>query len=144
MPTQEAEQKIRDSVAYYFREKQYNCTKTMLCTLSDQLGVTLGQQVQNAALGMHGAGGFRAQCGLVEGALMFIGLYFTHIGKSEVQVIELCYRFAEAFTGYFGSLLCYDLRPQGFHPGDEPYQCQDLAGRAIIFAYDFMLKAKKE
>jgi len=31
-------------------------------------------QLLDAAVGMHGAGKYGAQCGLVEGSLMFIGL----------------------------------------------------------------------
>ena len=41
----------------------------MLC-LGELLGFHIEEQTYAAAVGMHGAGGFRAQCGLVEGALM--------------------------------------------------------------------------
>jgi hypothetical protein len=54
-----------------FREEHFNCTKTMLYTLSDMLGISIDQQVADAVW-VCTEGGFRAQCGLVEGALMFI------------------------------------------------------------------------
>ena len=49
---------------------------------SQKIFVNINQQVINAAIGMHGAGKYRAQCGLVEEYLMFIGLY----GKEKVTL----------------------------------------------------------
>lgn len=43
----------------------------------------------DAALGMHGAGGYRAQCGLVEGALMFIGIWGKMHGKEEAEIVRI-------------------------------------------------------
>ncbi len=54
-----------------------NCARTSLICLGDLFGVEIADQTLRAAIGLHGAGGFRAQCGLVEGPLMFIGLYFS-------------------------------------------------------------------
>ena len=48
-----------------------NCARAMLACLGEAFGVTVAPQTFHAAVGMHGAGRFRAQCGLVEGALMF-------------------------------------------------------------------------
>jgi undecaprenyl diphosphate synthase len=39
---------------------------------------------------MHGAGGYRAQCGLVEGALMFIGVIGKARGLSNEAVVQAC------------------------------------------------------
>ncbi len=50
-----------------------------------------------SAAGLHGAGGYRAQCGLVEGTLMFIGVYFHVMGKTENEIVSACYDFAAAF-----------------------------------------------
>lgn len=46
-----------------------NCARTMLICLSERYHVPIEQQVMKAAIGLHGAGGYRAQCGLVEGGL---------------------------------------------------------------------------
>lgn len=60
-----------------------NCARAMLACLGEAFGVTVAPQTFHAAVGMHGAGRFRAQCGLVEGALMFIGILGTERGKTE-------------------------------------------------------------
>jgi hypothetical protein len=87
---------------------------------------------------LHGAGGFRAQCGLVEGSLMFIGIFFSEQGKNDVEIAELCYRFAEQFKQTFSSLQCFNLRPNGFLENDPPHACEKLTVDATYFTYCFI------
>lgn len=42
-----------------------NCARTILICLSELFDIFLEQQIIFSAIGLHGAGGFRAQCGLV-------------------------------------------------------------------------------
>ena len=118
-----------------------NCARTMLLCLGDRFHVAIAPQTLQAAVGMHGAGRFRAQCGLVEGALMFIGIAAAAAGKSDKDIEKLCFRFAEAFTTRFGSLLCRDLRPGGFRPSDPPHACESLTVDAVDFAEGFLQNA---
>lgn len=118
-----------------------NCARAMLACLGETFGVTVAPQTFHAAIGMHGAGRFRAQCGLVEGALMFIGILGTERGKTEKDIETLCRRFAEAFTARFGSLLCRDLRPGGFQPSDPPHACESITAEAVDFAKRFLADA---
>ncbi len=50
----------------------------------------------------------------------------------------MCYNLAEAFESRFGSLLCRDLRPEGFKPDNPPHLCEDLTREAILFDVDLM------
>ena len=62
-----------------------NCAGTTIICLSELFEISVEQQTIWSAVGMHGAGGYRAQCGLVEGTLMFIGMIemdITGIAKS--------------------------------------------------------------
>ena len=129
---------IAQRVHELYWEKDYNCAKTMLLCLGEAFDVRLEMQTLHAATGMHGAGRFRAQCGLVEGALMFIGILGAAYGLNDKQTASHCYRFAEAFTARFGSLACRDLRPGGFQPSDPPHACESLTVEAVAFAADFM------
>lgn len=115
-----------------------NCARTILLTLSKLFQFSLAQQVLDAGIGMHGAGGYRAQCGLVEGALMFLGVYFSSRGKSEQEIIAICYAFAEEFEKSYTSLSCKDLRPGGFRDDDPPHACEKITNSAILFAYKFV------
>ncbi len=129
---------IKKRVHELYWESDTNCARTTLICLSELFDTEIETQTYQSAVGLHGAGRFRAQCGLVEGALMFIGLYFSENGMPEDTIISLCYRYAEAFTQKFGSLTCYDLRPNGFNSNDPPHLCEDLTVKTIEFAYAFI------
>ena len=129
---------VQEHVHESYWERDINCASTTLEALSHWFSVPLHEQVFDAALGMHGAGGYRAQCGLVEGALMFLGLVGRARGLDDDSVIAACCRFAQQFEGRFGSLSCRVLRPQGFAPDNPPHLCEGLTGDAILFDIAFV------
>jgi C_GCAxxG_C_C family probable redox protein len=135
------EEIIAARVHEYYWFNDYNCAITMLKILSEKFVVNLNRQVINAAIGMHGAGKYRAQCGLVEGALMFIGIYGKEKSYSDDEIADKCYSFALAFENQFGSLLCRNLRPGGFTPEDQPHMCEELTIRAVIFSAGYITDA---
>ena len=132
---------VRERVQTAYWVHDWNCARTTLQILGARLGVHVNDQVLDAATGMHGAGCYGAQCGLVEGALMFMGIMGPERGLSDDAVGALCYDFAEAFEARFGSLLCRELRPEGFEPDNPPHLCEDLTRRAILFDMDFLARA---
>lgn len=129
---------IKERVHQLYWNDDINCARTILICLSELFEFSLERQTITSAIGLHGAGGFRAQCGLVEGGLMFIAVYYERQGKSEEEIISLCYEYAKTFAEKFGSLRCYDLRPNGFMPDDPPHLCEKLTCDAIEFAYCFI------
>jgi cyclic pyranopterin phosphate synthase len=131
---------VHDRVHHAYWDHDWNCAVTTLRILAEVFDVTLEPQVLDAALGMHGAGGYRGQCGLVEGALMLIGALGKVHGLEDDAVVELCYNFAQAFESRFGSLLCRELRPEGFSPDNPPHLCEDLTRKAILFDIGFMIE----
>ena len=115
-----------------------NCATTMLTCLGELFDVKYTAQTIDAAIGLHGAGGFRAQCGLVEGALMFIGIYYSRLHREKKDIAAVCRRFAGAFTQKFGALTCHELRPNGFTKNDPPHLCEGLTCEAAAFTRDFI------
>ena len=83
---------ICERVHSLYWDADINCARTMLICLSEMFEITLEEQTISSAIGLHGAGGFRAQCGLVEGGLMFIGIWGNLLGISEKEITSLCYR----------------------------------------------------
>ncbi len=131
---------IKERVHELYWKQDINCARTMLICLCELFDIDIEKQTLNSAIGLHGAGGFRAQCGLVEGALMFIGIYFSDKGKTEADIASICYQYADEFTKRFGSLKCYDLRPDGFSENDPPHACEEITGAAIEFTKEFIKK----
>lgn len=134
--------KIAAGVHHYYWQQDYNCARTCLLMLGELFNIPIERQAFQAAVGLHGAGGFRAQCGLVEGTLMFIGIYFSAHGVPDEKISIICYRFAQAFTEHFGSLSCRDLRPSGFTEADPPHLCEGITAKAIEFARDYIQAQK--
>lgn len=133
---------ITEKVHELYWEKDINCARTTLICLGDHFGIEYGPYVLDAAIGLHGAGGFGAQCGLVEGSLMFLGIYYSRLGKSDTDIAAICYNYAEAFADKFGSLSCSNLRPNGFTENDPPHMCEKLTCDAISFTYDFIMRTR--
>ena len=110
---------IKNRVHELYWRDDINCARTAIICLSELFETAIEQQIIWSAVGLHGAGGYRAQCGLVEGTLMF------------------------AFEKTFGSLRCFELRPMGFSESDPPHMCENLTGKGIEFAYQYILEVTK-
>lgn len=131
---------IKKRVSDYYWNENINCATTMLNILSELHEINLDRQVINSAIGMHGAGGFGAQCGLVEGSLMLIGILGKEKGMSTDGIIDLSFCFAREFEEKFGSLLCKQLRPQGFKTENPPHLCEGLTNQVVKFTAEYLEK----
>jgi len=125
-------------VHHYYWDLDINCASTMLNILSEIFSVDVNSQVLDAAVGMHGAGEFGAQCGLVEGSLMFLGIIGREKSMPDEAIIRICRDFAERFEHRFGSLRCSVLRPEGFKPENPPHLCEPLTRNAVLFSIDYI------
>lgn len=125
-------------IHHLYHDKDYNCAITTLICLGKEFGVEIDQQVLDSAICLNGGGRFRSQCGLVEGALMFIGIYATALGMKKKDMMKIAYGFCEGFTARFGSLLCRDLRPGGFQKDDPKHMCEPLTQRTVAYAVDYL------
>jgi C_GCAxxG_C_C family probable redox protein len=132
------QQYIQEKVHKYYQEDDLNCATANLKILANQFDVTLNQQVIDAAIGMHGAGTYGAQCGLVEGTLMFLGILGRTNSYSDQRITETCKTYASAFEKEFGSLLCSTLRPEGFGPEVPSHLCTNITEKAIFFNFNFI------
>lgn len=128
---------IHARVHEYYWQDDFSCALTTLKTLAELFYPELHPQVINAAFGLN-AGRFGLQCGLVEGGLLFIGSYGNHKSIAQDQIRELCHQYCREFQARFGSMLCTELRPQGFGPENPPHLCENLTKQAICFAAEFI------
>lgn len=135
---------IENRVHELYWKEDINCARTALICLGGLFETVIEPQTIQSAAGLHGAGGYRAQCGLVEGTLMFIGIYLHGLGRMEEEIVSACYGFASAFDRKFGSLRCFELRPAGFSENDPPHMCERLTCSAIEFAYRYISGITKQ
>jgi len=81
---------IKDRVHEYYWTDDINCATTTLKILSEAFAIKLKDQIIDAAIGMHGAGEFGAQCGLVEGTLMFMGIAGRARCIQDENIVKSC------------------------------------------------------
>ncbi|MGL1933280.1 MAG: C-GCAxxG-C-C family protein [Desulfotalea sp.] len=129
---------IKEKVKQYYWDEDFNCATTNIKILSELFSLNLNQQVIDAAIGMHGAGKYGAQCGLVEGTLMFIGILGRDRNIPDDTIVENCKEYASNFECEFESLSCKILRPEGFHKENPPHLCEKLTYAAIEFNSEFI------
>ncbi|RAZ93244.1 redox-active protein, partial [Klebsiella oxytoca] len=55
---------ITNRVHDLYWKEDINCARTALVCLSELFEITIEPQTIRSAVGLHGAGGYRAQCGL--------------------------------------------------------------------------------
>lgn len=121
---------------YYWRE-DLSCAVTTLKILSELFYKELQPQVLDAAFGLN-AGRCGSQCGLLEGTLLFIGSYGKYKDINNAQITEMCREICTQFQARFGSLLCNELRPQGFKPENPPHLCENITKQAIAFSAEYI------
>jgi len=131
---------INNRVHDYYWKQNINCAITTIKILAELYHIKINPQVMEAAIGMNGAGRFGSQCGLVEGALMFIGIYGSYKGHEKEEIVRFCNEFSKEFQQIFGSLLCRELRPQGFSSDNPPHICEAITQRAVDYSSDFISK----
>lgn len=129
---------VSKRVENYYRKQHLNCAQTSLLILAEKFEIKLNPQILDGATGLNGAGQYRAQCGLVEGVLMFLGIYLHTLKVDEKEIQHNCNSFAAQFENKFGSLSCRDLRPNGFRLSDPPHLCENLSKESIKFAIGFV------
>ncbi len=122
---------VKKRVHELYWEKDLNCASTTLLVLSEYFDISIGGQVLDSAIGMHGAGGYQAQCGLVEGTLMFIGILGRANLIPDEKSISFCKEVAKEFESEFSSLECKILRIEGFSSENPPHLCESLTYDAI-------------
>jgi len=134
---------VKKRVSEYYWKDDLNCATTTLKILSESFKIALHKQTIDASFGMHGAGGYGAQCGLVEGALMFLGVFGRDVNIADNEIIASCRAFARQFEDNFGSLQCSLLRPEGFDTNNPPHLCESLTCKAVEFSIGFVSAFKE-
>lgn len=135
---QETDRRIAEMVRACYWDRDINCARTTLYCMSRLFDLPLDPQLDRAAIGLNGAGRMGCQCGLLEGALLFLGIHASSLGKTEKEVCAVCGRYTAAFQKHFGGIDCRMLRPGGLQKGDPPHLCEGLTVEAVRLLHDFV------
>ena len=134
---------ISTRVHEYYWKYDYCCAVTSLKMLNELFKAEINTQVLSAAAGLS-AGRNRLQCGLVQGPLMFIGIYYKEKQLEPDEISHICHEYINAFQNEFSSIECKELRPQGFSSDNPPHLCEQITKNAVYFAAEFIYKTNDE
>jgi hypothetical protein len=110
----------------------------MIKILSEIYRKEIDQQVYAASLILNGHCQNRKVCGLLHGAMMFMGILGGEINASFEDICNVGSDYSTRFDERFGSLLCEELRPEGFDPDNPPHICEVLTVESILLAIEFI------
>lgn len=134
---------VKEKVHKLYWEKQGSCASVMLLCLSELTDVKLDPQVFASVAGLHGAEKLGAQCGLTIAGQMFIGIYYLQLEKDDAAIASYCKQYAETFCNKFSTLVCSELRMNGYIATDPRHLCEQLTCDAITITYNFLKKGNQ-
>ncbi len=56
------------------------------------------------------------------------------------NITAISHEFCRKFQARFGSLLCNELRTQGFRPDNPPHLCENITKKAVAFSAQYILE----
>ncbi len=137
----ESVKEVKNKIRELYWEKQGNCAHAMLHCLGELMQIELDAQVFASVAGLHGAEKLGAHCGLALAGQMFIAIYDRQANRDEASVIAHCTRYAEVFRNTFTTLVCRELRLNGYRSTDPRHCCEQLTCDAITVTYNFLQRS---
>jgi len=128
---------ILEKMHYYYVEQGLNCAEATIIVLSEKFDLLINQQVMAAAIGMNGAGGSGAQCGLIEGSLMFLGILGVVKNATKDEIKAVIQNYTKLFNDKFHSLNCNFIKPENEY---ESKKCRDLAKESVQFCFEYIIE----
>jgi len=138
MTTMELQEYIARRVEQEYHDLDTPCTPTTIKILSEVFKLELPKELVELSFALSGISKHGAQCGLVEGVLVMIGLIGHRQGLDKEVLAEICSDFLKQYDQKHGSLRCKELRLGGFNDDDPPNLCEGLTATSITDAALFL------
>jgi len=126
-----------------FWEKDLNCSTNILMLLAEIKSIKLDKQVIHSVAGMDGLNPLKVPCGLLSGALMFLGIFGREKNIPNSQLSRHYYEYSKYFQRKFGDTSCKNLNSKKESLGLLPFSCENLTKDVVIFTIDFIDKHLK-
>lgn len=125
-------------------EKDLNCATNILMLLSELTDIKLDKQILHSVSGFDGVNPLIAQCGLMSGALMFLGIYGREKNIPNSQLKSYSYDYSKYFQRKFGDTGCNSLNGKNSSLNLSPFSCEILTKDVVKFTFDFINKNFKQ
>jgi hypothetical protein len=133
------EQLVAARVENMYHDLDLSCVHTTLRILEEVFDTPIAPETYDASAGMLGGGGcFGGQCGLIQGGIIFISLLCARGGLDEDTLKQHCYDYSALTVKELGSLLCREIRPEGFSDDNPPNLCEPRTVQNITATVRFV------
>ena len=129
---------IADKIKIYYEIEEHNCAVSVLKVLAERYDFPIHQQVMDSALAQNGLGQSGAQCGLITGAAMFLGVVAVEQGWTKDTLHEHTQRLTTEFKNAFHALDCRSIRPEGFVADNPPHLCEPRTVEALEIMINYI------
>jgi hypothetical protein len=126
---------VKNFISRCFADNR-SCAQTLLLCLGYLNKTEIGDQLLTACIGFEG---MQSRCGLIDAALLYMGIFFTDNGFSKENIKAICNEYITRFSEQYSSDRCSDIcRAVG-----GTHSCESLAVDAALFAYRFINEKNK-
>jgi len=133
------EELVAARVKKMYHDLDLSCVHTTLKILAEVFNTEVSQQTYDSSSGMLGGGGYYgAQCGLVQGGIMFIGILGARYRLDKDTVSQHCFDYSAQAEKELESLLCREIRPEGFADDNPQNLCEPRTNQSIVSAAQFI------
>lgn len=133
------EELVAKRIDVYYGEPKLSCVHAMLKILAEVFQVDVSREIYDASAGMAGGGGrFGGQCGLIQGGILFIGIVSARLAVDQDTLKQHCFDYSALAEKELGSLLCREIRPEGFAEGNPPDLCKPRTIQSIVSTSKFI------
>jgi len=133
------EELVTARVENMYHDQELSCVHAVLKILAELFDIEVTEQIFAASAGMYGGGGeYGAQCGLVQGGILFLGLLGSRRGMDREAIGKSCHALSAQAEAELGSLLCREVRPEGFAEDNPPHLCEPRTVQSIVSTARFL------
>jgi hypothetical protein len=125
---------VKDFISKCFADNR-SCAQTLLLCLGNLNKTEIGEQLLAACIGLEGN---MSRCGLIDAALLYMGIIFSENGFSQENIKALCNEYIVRFSEQYSSDRCSDIR----RAVNGTHSCESLTVDAALFAYRFINENK--
>ncbi len=133
------EELVAARVENMYHDLDDSCVHTTLKILAEVFDTEVAQQTYDSSAGMLGGGGlYGGQCGLIQGGVLFIGILSANHGLDKDTLKQHCFDYSEQSAKELGSLLCREIRPEGFADDNPDNLCEPRTVESIVSTARFI------
>lgn len=132
--------KLVEEVHKNYWDKELNCSTNIILVLGKLFDIEISRQVLHGTIGLHSTTEYGGQCGLLEGLLIFVGIYGREKNYSNNEIVRHCAKLTRKFDNLFRTLSCHDLKGASKKIFESPHSCENITIDIVLLTKKYIDK----